>query len=63
MTKTPKAKPQAQTYDPEAMYSVRLKKPAVYGRITLAPAHDHTIKGKVLEAIKDCVLDAQPIAD
>lgn len=44
--------------DPNAQYEVTLSAPITIGKRVLAPRFKHTIKGSVLEANRDAVIDA-----
>lgn len=57
MAKAPVTKA-APTYDPEKMYEIKLLRPVKVGRTWLLPSQRNTVKGKVLEEIKDDVSDA-----
>lgn len=49
--------------DPDAQYRVTLSKPVTVGRRDLKPRLEHTVSGKVLEQIKDSVIDVIKATD
>lgn len=46
------------TYEPDALYLVKLARPVKIGRTTYLPSNENKLKGKLLEDIKADVLDA-----
>ena len=55
--------PMPKKIDPAAQHRVTLKEPVPLGRRTLAPRLEHTVSGKLLEQIKDSVIDVDKAAD
>lgn len=49
--------------DPDAQYRVTISEPALVGRRTLKPRLEHVVSGKVLEQIKDVVIDVAKATD
>lgn len=49
--------------DPDAQYRVTLTEPVTVGRRVLKPRLEHTVSGKILEQIKDTVIDVFKAAD
>ena len=45
--------------DPEAQYAITLSAPVTVGKRVLVPRLSHTVKGKVIETIKESVSDAK----
>lgn len=57
-----RAKATPPAYEPEALYSVKLKRPVEVGSVRLLPRDRHTIKGRLLDGIPaDAVREARPV--
>jgi hypothetical protein len=62
MAKTPKKDAAVpESFDDEALYVVQLSAAAEYEGTHLVPAHEHTLKGKIAEAIRDKIAHARAV--
>lgn len=53
--------PAAPSFDPETLYEVTIKRPITIGRLTLLPSQTNRVKGKLLEDVKDDIIDAKEL--
>lgn len=64
MARTPKVAEPAATYTPEAFYEVRVSRNIQhpdFPKLRFFPDRSYTVKGLILEAIKEAVSDAKEL--